>query len=205
MKKNNFEEFMMDATAKAFLDDTQFILFGDGGFAKEVKWLMQTTGIKNIEQKHYISYLKYYDNPMLVIGIGDPSLKEKIYSDYKDYPFPSIISNDFIKGKVEVGDGNIICAGNIWTTDIIVGDCNAFNLGCTVGHDVKIGNYNQINPSVNISGKVTIGNKCLIGTGVQILENITIGNNITIGAGAVVTKDLIESGTYVGIPAKKII
>ena len=44
----------------------------------------------------------------------------------------------------------------------------------------------------------------LVGTGAQILQGLTICDDTIIGAGAVVTKDILEPGTYVGIPAKKI-
>ena len=53
-------------------------------------------------------------------------------------------------------------------------------------------------------GKAIIGNNCYISTGVTILSPIRIGDNVTIGAGAVVTKDVPDGQTIVGIPAKSI-
>ncbi len=41
-----------------------------------------------------------------------------------------------------------------------------------------------------------------IGAGAIILGNIKIGNNAVIGANAVVTKDVPEGATCVGIPGK---
>ena len=49
---------------------------------------------------------------------------------------------------------------------------------------------------------ISIGEDCYISTGVTILGPITIGNNVTIAAGAVVTKDIPDNCTVVGIPAK---
>ena len=63
--------------------------------------------------------------------------------------------------QIKIGEGNIICAGNIFTTDIEIGSFNVFNLDCTVGHDTVIGSYNIINPSVNISGGVKITKEIL--------------------------------------------
>jgi UDP-3-O-[3-hydroxymyristoyl] glucosamine N-acyltransferase len=103
-----------------------------------------------------------------------------------------------------IGDGNIICAGNILTTSINIGSFNYINLSCTIGHDSFIGDYNVINPTVNISGGVKMGNEILLGTGTQILQNKNICSNCVVGAGAVVTKNLEEKGVYVGAPAKNI-
>ncbi|MCC6255407.1 MAG: transferase, partial [Ignavibacteriaceae bacterium] len=37
-----------------------------------------------------------------------------------------------------------------------------------------------------------------------IIHDKTIGENCLIGSGSVVTKNLLEAGTYIGIPAAKI-
>ncbi|DAC50506.1 MAG TPA: N-acetyltransferase [Candidatus Thalassarchaeaceae archaeon] len=51
--------------------------------------------------------------------------------------------------------------------------------------------------------ETTIGNRVSIGTNATLMP-VTICDDVVIGAGAVVTKDIIESGTYVGNPARKI-
>ena len=48
-----------------------------------------------------------------------------------------------------------------------------------------------------------IGDRVSIGTNATIMP-VTICDDVVIGAGAVVTKDIIEPGTYVGNPARKI-
>ncbi|MEC7141996.1 MAG: acyltransferase [Candidatus Thermoplasmatota archaeon] len=49
----------------------------------------------------------------------------------------------------------------------------------------------------------TIGNHVSIGTNATIMP-VNICDNVVIGAGSVVTKDITESGKYVGNPARKI-
>ncbi|OFX73826.1 MAG: UDP-3-O-(3-hydroxymyristoyl)glucosamine N-acyltransferase [Bacteroidetes bacterium GWE2_29_8] len=49
----------------------------------------------------------------------------------------------------------------------------------------------------------TIGNNVSIGTNVTVLP-VNICDNVVVGAGSVVTKDIKESGIYVGNPAKLI-
>ena len=106
--------------------------------------------------------------------------------------------------SVSIGEGTIICAGTIATVDISIGKHVIINLDCTLGHDDAIADYVTIYPSVNISGNVTVGECSELGTGMQIIQGKNIAPNTIIGAGAVVVKDLNESGTYIGSPAKKI-
>ncbi len=145
----------------------------------------------------------------LVIAIADSKSRKKIYDQIKNIhiDFPVLIhpqaiigsrSNNFHKGA-------IIAAGCIFTTGISVGEFAIVNLACTVGHDVKIGNYCSVMPGCNISGNVEIGEATLIGTGSQVLQNITIGKHCKVGAGAVVTADVEEDSTVVGVPAKRLV
>jgi acetyltransferase-like isoleucine patch superfamily enzyme len=41
-------------------------------------------------------------------------------------------------------------------------------------------------------------------TNSSTVEDITICDDVTIGAGACVSKDIIDNGIYVGVPAKKL-
>jgi len=149
------------------------------------------------------------DVDCFVLPIGSPRIKQEIYEneisklkislDAPNLIHPNVILRD---KYIKTGEGNLICAGNVLTTDIEIGNFNLINLNCTVGHDVKIGNFNIINPLVAISGGVEIGNNVSVGTGAKILQYIKVGDNAVIGAGAVVTKDVLSEITVIGIPAK---
>jgi len=144
----------------------------------------------------------------LVVGVGDPNLKEKFFTEIKKperFRFPSFILPEVYLAdnkSIHYGRGTFICSGSSLTTDIRIGDFCLINLNCSIGHDVSIGDYSSIMPGVNISGNVKIGKGVLIGAGATILPNRNIGDYAIIGAGAVVTKDVSEGQTVVGVPAK---
>lgn len=145
------------------------------------------------------------------VSVGSPVLKEKIVSNIiniKNFKFPTIIHPDVSYDKrferVKFGQGVIICSKNVLTTDIEIDPFVHINLACTIGHDSIIGAFSTISPGVNVSGNVNLKKNTFVGTNASILENVSVVSNVIIGAGAVVSKSLNESGTYVGIPAKKI-
>jgi serine O-acetyltransferase len=76
-----------------------------------------------------------------------------------------------------------------------------------IGDDVTI--YQCVtlggtNPANGIPGKrhPTLENGVIIGSGAQVLGPITVGPRARIGANSVVTKDVPEGATMVGIPAR---
>jgi UDP-3-O-[3-hydroxymyristoyl] glucosamine N-acyltransferase len=71
-------------------------------------------------------------------------------------------------------------------------------------HDVRAGDFFTTAPGVRINGKVQIGDLVYFGSNSVTKEEISIGNQITIGAGACVVNDILESGIYVGVPARKL-
>lgn len=145
----------------------------------------------------------------LVVSIGNPRVKKSVIDRVNNprISFPTLIHPNVLIGDlnyVEIGEGCIICAGNIITTNIKIGNYVILNLACTTGHDVVIGDYSAFMPSVNISGEVTVGEGVYAGTGVRIINQVSIGAYATIGAGAVVIRDVPDFCTAVGVPAKVI-
>ena len=55
-----------------------------------------------------------------------------------------------------------------------------------------------------LAGTVTLGKSTWVGIGATVSNNTTICGGCMIGAGAVVVKDILEPGTYVGVPARRL-
>ena len=210
----------------------ELYIFGSGGFAKEVLFLVHDINAVSqrykvmgfIDKKPAVSSCsvggesfqvldendffsqKISENVSFAIGIGNPVILDKLLQSYGHLDFPNLIHPGVVGHfrSIILGKGNVITAGCIFTLDIQVGSFNIFNLHTTVGHDARIGDCNVFNPGVNVSGGVEVGNKRLIGTNAAILQYLSVGSNSVIGAGAVVTSAIPDGKVAVGVPAKVI-
>lgn len=109
-----------------------------------------------------------------------------------------------IAKNVEIGMGTVVMAGVVINSDAKIGNGCIVNTCASVDHDCYIGEFSHIAVGAHIAGTVKIGSNTWIGAGATVSNNIEIVSDCTIGAGAVVVKDIVDSGTYIGVPAVKI-
>ena len=163
-------------------------------------------GIKVLGTKEWLES-NLINEIYFVCVIGNPKAKEKVvtYLTSKGAKFASgVHPNVIISDTSTIGEGTVVTAGNIITTNAKIGNHIIINLACTVGHYTVINDYCTINPGVNISGDVILEEGVYIGTNATILEKIKVGTYSIIGAGAVANREIPANVTAVGIPAKVI-
>lgn len=82
---------------------------------------------------------------------------------------------------------------------VVIGATAIVGDDVTLYHGVTLGGNSH-----NTSGRrhPQIGNNVVIGAGAKVIGPLTIGNNVKIGANAVVTKNIPDNKTAVGVPAK---
>jgi acetyltransferase-like isoleucine patch superfamily enzyme len=88
--------------------------------------------------------------------------------------------------------------------------CEMVTIGedCFIGHGVAFINDMFLTGGPSRGRKelwreTKIGNRVSIGSNATILP-VRIADDVVIGAGAVVTKDILETGTYAGNPARRL-
>ena len=92
-------------------------------------------------------------------------------------------------------------AGAVINMDVLVGKGCIINTGSTVDHDCGLADGVHICPGAHLAGEVHIGTSSWIGIGSSVCQCTRIGIRATVGAGAVVTEDVPDGITVVGVPA----
>lgn len=180
---------------KAHMDEFDMVCFVDDSYYKENN--------KNILPLSEFNPTEYE----VLVAVGDSFLRKELISRLpKETKYFTFIhkSAQILGYDVEIGEGSILCAGTIVTTNCVIGKHTHLNLQTTIGHDCRIGDYFTTAPGVKISGNNEIGECVYIGTNASTKQKLKISDNVVVGMNAAVVKDIFESGTYVGIPARKI-
>lgn len=85
-----------------------------------------------------------------------------------------------------------------------IGEGCIINTGAVVEHESRIGAYTHISVNSTVAGRSSVGTHCFIGAGAVVIDSVDVGDRTTLGAGACALWSLIEAGTYVGTPARRI-
>ena len=138
-----------------------------------------------------------------IVAIGNAEIREKIQSQLSNL-VTLIHPSAVVSRRVEIGKGTVVMAGAVINSDVIIGKGCIINTGASVDHDCILEDFVHVSVGAHVAGTVAIGRKTWIGAGATISNNVSICGHCMIGAGAVAVKDIIEPGTYVGAPVKKI-
>lgn len=143
-------------------------------------------------------------NTDFVIAIGSNAIRKELAEKY-DVNWVTLIHPSAQIGiNVTVEKGTVIMANAVVNAAAVIGKHCIINTGAIIEHDNVIEDYVHISPKAALGGTTRIGTLSHIGIGAALRNNINIYANCVIGAGAVVIKDIKQSGTYVGVPVRKI-
>lgn len=148
--------------------------------------------------------VRYRDECCFVIAIGSNEARCAIAAQY-DVEWTTLIHPAAVVGAgVTIGVGTVVMATAVISPAATVGAHCIINTGAVVEHDSCVGNFVHIAPKVALGGTVCVGDGSQIGIGACVKNNITITENVQVGAGAAVIHSIEESGTYAGVPARRI-
>lgn len=104
--------------------------------------------------------------------------------------------------RAQVGEGCVINAGVVISSNTRIEPNVILNRGCLIGHDNLIHSFCTLGPGANVAGAVEIGEGAYIGLGAVIRDHVTIGAEAVVGAGAVVVKSVASNVLVTGVPAQ---
>ena len=187
-------------------------LFGNGGHAKEVATQIDRPVTFFVDDDFMVEGtmpISQFDPTLwvMMVAVSNPSERENIVNrlpketKYFHFIHPTAL---LMNKNIVIGEGTFIGAYSIITTSVKIGKHSILNRGNQIGHDCSIGNYLSMMPGAIISGDVKLGDRVFMGTNSTIIEKKFVSSDVIIGASGVVTKNINSSGTYVGVPVKKI-
>lgn len=86
----------------------------------------------------------------------------------------------------------------------IIGTGSIINTGAIVEHESVVGDYSHISVHATVAGRSHLGKRVFVGAGATIIDAINICDDVTIGAGGCAVADIIASGIYTGVPARRL-
>ncbi|MBW1297147.1 acetyltransferase [Aquimarina litoralis] len=186
LKDNHFKEVV-------FFDD-----YTDKDVIKGCKVLGKLDDVLNSFSEKKITHL------MIGIGYKHMDVRAEIYDRYKSIiPFATIVhSSCWIDPSSKIGEGVIIYPNSTIDANVVIENNVLLNIGCAIAHDTVIKSHCFLSPSVALAGFVVINERSILGINCTIIDNVTVTSKTQIGAGAVVVKDVVQSGIYIGVPAK---
>jgi sugar O-acyltransferase (sialic acid O-acetyltransferase NeuD family) len=185
-------------------------LFGYGGHAREVAVQINEPVEFFVDDEYSNEYTKPIssfdpEEYMIMVAVADSKQRKAIVetlpnnTKYFTFIHPTVLMMD---KDIEIGEGSFIGAYSILTTNIRIGKHGILNRGNQIGHDCVIDDYFSAMPGAIVSGNVNIGEEVYIGSNSSIKEKKHIISKVIIGSNSTVVKNIITSGTYVGVPAK---
>jgi len=163
------------------------------------------TGLKVVgKTKDIEKFVKDYE---FIVAIGDNKFRKEISRKVLELggKLTTIIHPSAVVSKYSsIKEGVFVSANAVINPFAKIEEGAIINTAAVIEHDCKVGEYTHVCPSVSLAGTVSVGSCCTLGIGTKVINNLEISNDVVLGAGSVVVKDIKESGTYVGVPVRKL-
>ena len=205
----------------------ELILIGSGGHCRSCIEVIETTpfriaGVldKNGQTAGILGYSILGSDEMLpelvtqsyqfLITVGQVravSIRKNLYELLKKHrgQLATVVAHSAqVSKRSEIGEGSIIMHQALVNSGASIGVNCIINTKSLIEHDCIVGNHTHISTGAVVNGGCKIGDDVFIGSNTVIIQGITITEGVTIGAGTVIARDILDPGTYVGNPARKI-
>ncbi|HRO75144.1 MAG TPA: hypothetical protein PLP27_03220 [Crocinitomicaceae bacterium] len=146
-----------------------------------------------------------FDEMINAIGFTRLQYRKETFERFEHtIPFATFIhSSVLIDSTTKIGKGVVVFPFSLLYLDAIIQDNVFIQVGSKITDSI-VKRHSMVSANVMVAGRSYIGECCNIGVSTTLSSDTKICDFVRTGAGTVVVKDIIEPGTYVGIPARKI-
>jgi len=196
------------------------IIVGAGGHGKVVADIVRCSGDRVLGFLDDVAVGEFCSAPILgksdeydrfldaefLIAIGNAKVRQKKVEQMKNACWYTAIHPAACVSQMDVsiGCGSVIMPQAVINAGAFVGAHCIINSGAIVEHDNVLENYVHAAVGAKLCGTVFVGARTWLGAGAVVCNDLRICADCMIGAGSVVIKDIEKSGTYVGVPARRI-
>lgn len=196
------------------------LILGFGGHARSVADIAISSGIKNLifvdanardgENLWGYPVVKYWDEELPegweVFPAAGNNLARRLQFEDADRRCWKIAT--LIASTASIGIGSTIGLGVLIAHQAhigpmaIIADGAIINTGAVIEHESQVGKFSHISVNSTVAGRCNIGQNVFLGAGSTIIDGVNMTDNVVLGAGGCITSSIINSGVYVGVPAK---
>lgn len=206
---------------------TPLLLIGGGGHCASVIDVVESTGSYEIvgiveapgaEYKELMGYSVVgtdddlesliQQTPNCVITVGQletAGLRKKLYDRALALGahLPVIVSPlARVARQSEIGAGTVVMHFALVNSLAKIGHNCIINNYASIEHGASIGAHSHLSTRSTVNGDCHIGHSCFLGSSATVLQGRSIVPETVIGAAALVTQDITQAGTYIGVPAQ---
>jgi sugar O-acyltransferase (sialic acid O-acetyltransferase NeuD family) len=166
------------------------------------KWTTELQGIPVMGPMDMALRLGFWP---AIQGVGSNEMRLQLARRFASLEWVSVVHpTASMHASVRIGPGTVVFAGTVLQPDSRIGAHVIINTAATVDHDCIVGDYSHLAPGVHLAGHVRVGTGVFLGIGAVVVPRVTIGDWAVVGAGAVVTRDVLDRSTVVGVPARPV-
>jgi acetyltransferase EpsM len=195
----------------------KILLYGGGGFAKEVCEIAELCGHQVIAYvgsrpdvldrpywgaaERLLERRSEFDAVVLAFGAVDRrtlALRAEAleWLDAHQLSSTPLVSPNAVVAKgVRIADGAIVAHGAVLSVDCMLEAHCIVNTCAIVGHDALIGRNVTLAPRAFVGGNAKVLENSLLGPGAIVLEHRVVGSNVVVGMGGTVARNVPDGAT----------
>ena len=144
----------------------------------------------------------------VAVSIGSPARRASVVRRLRNLgctSFPTLLHPTASVGRhVVIGDGCLVMANAVLTTNVALGDFVIVNAGTTVSHDSVAADFVTLAPGAHLAGATVAETGVDFGIGAVTIPGVSLGQWCVVGAGSVVTRAVARNTVVVGVPARPV-